>query len=94
MIRILTKNEPSPAALLESYSTVRRKAFIDYTNTASIENKLRLHCQDEEFKNKRATFLKSINEDPEATLNMAKAMNQVMDDDFEVWNRFKILFMI
>lgn len=83
MIRILTKNEPDPAALLERYSTVRKKAFVEYTNTASIENKLRLHCQDDEFKTKRATFIKNITDDPEATVNMAKAMNEVMDDDFE-----------
>ncbi|KFZ05134.1 hypothetical protein V501_08654 [Pseudogymnoascus sp. VKM F-4519 (FW-2642)] len=83
MIRILTKNEPDPAALLERYSTVRKKAFVEYTNTASIENKLRLHCQDDEFKAKRAAFIKNITDDPEATINMAKAMNEVMDDDFE-----------
>jgi 2-polyprenyl-6-methoxyphenol hydroxylase-like FAD-dependent oxidoreductase len=86
LIRVLIKGEDANAdELLDRYAQVRRKAFAEYSNPQSIENKYRLHSQDEQVNKKRNAFFHALTTKPKETSTlMASQMNQFLDDDFAV----------
>lgn len=82
LIRILINHEEADP-LLERYAQVRRLAWINYTNTASIEFKLRLHSTQSEIEARRDSFFDALNNDPSIHIKMATMMNEAVEDMFE-----------
>ncbi|KAI0121261.1 hypothetical protein BJ170DRAFT_661063 [Xylariales sp. AK1849] len=83
LLRILLGNEPADP-LLDRYAEVRRNAWINYTNKASIDCKLRLHSRDPEINAQREGFMDALNHDPDIHLKMATIMDNEVVDMFEV----------
>ncbi|KAF8242481.1 FAD/NAD(P)-binding domain-containing protein [Wilcoxina mikolae CBS 423.85] len=79
-----------PDALLQRYAEVRRNAFVEYTNSTSIANKLRLQSDDPEVVRDREAFFARVNGDPEFLREMANQMNEVLEDNFEVGERWRL----
>ncbi|KAK9415457.1 hypothetical protein SUNI508_10481 [Seiridium unicorne] len=79
---VLGKEEADP--LLDRYAEVRRNAWINYTNKASIDFKLRVHGTDPESIAQRDAFMEALNTDPSINMKMATAMNSQTEDMFEV----------
>ncbi|KAM5359706.1 hypothetical protein ACJZ2D_014275 [Fusarium nematophilum] len=83
LIRILIHCE-EPDALLGRYESVRRAAWVNYTNKASIDFKLRLHSTNPEVVAAREGFFNALNNDPDIHLKTATMMNEQVEDMFEV----------
>jgi hypothetical protein len=69
---------------------VRRNAFIEYTNSISIANKLRLQSDDSEVVQEREAFFSRVNGDPEFLKEMANQMDEVLEDNFEVADKCRL----
>lgn len=82
LIRIFQQGEAD--SILDRYATVRREAWIKYSNPQSIEFKRRIHVFDPETVQERDAFFHVLNTDPEVHLKTARMMNAVMVDDFEI----------
>lgn len=83
LLRVLVHGEEADP-LLESYAKVRRAAWINYTNKASIDFKLRLHSNDPEIVARREGFMDALNNDPDIHVKTASMMNEAVEDMFEV----------
>jgi len=80
--RIINRKEHSD--LLDRYAKVRRDAWVNYTNPQSTEFKQRIHFFVPETVEKRDAFFDTMNNDPEMSLKMARAMNEIIEDEFDV----------
>lgn len=85
MIRILIHGEKADQ-LLSRYETVRRAAWVNYTDKASTDFKLRLHSADPEIVAAREGFFDALNKDPGIHLKTATMMNEQVEDMFEIPN--------
>jgi hypothetical protein len=83
LLRIIVHGEEADI-LLDKYAKVRRTAWVNYTNKASINFKLRLHSTDPEIVAQRDEFMHALNSDPGIHLKMASIMNDAIEDMFEV----------
>lgn len=84
LIRLLVKGDADKSdQLLRRYGDVRRKAFVEYSNPQSMENKLRLHSEDPTVVESRDEFFRALNTKPkETSIMMASQMNEFLDEDF------------
>jgi hypothetical protein len=82
LLRIINRGETID--LLDRYSKVRRDAWVNYTNPQSIDFKKRVHFFDPETIESRAAFFAHLNSGPEFSTKMARAMNEVIEDEFEL----------
>ncbi|KAH7161029.1 hypothetical protein EDB81DRAFT_642266 [Dactylonectria macrodidyma] len=81
---VLAGDAAHPDALLSRYESVRRAAWVNYTNKASTDLKLRLHSADPQIVADRQAFFDALNNDPAIHLKMATMMNEQVEDMFEV----------
>lgn len=85
MIRIIRHGE-KPDELFSRYESVRRAAWVNYTNKASTDLKLRLHSTDPQIVADRQAFFDALNNDPAIHLKLATMMNEQVEDMFEAPN--------
>ncbi|KAF4456816.1 FAD NAD(P)-binding domain-containing [Fusarium albosuccineum] len=83
LLRILVHGEEADP-LLSRYAEVRRAAWLNYTNKASIDFKLRLHSGHPEVVAQRDIYLHALKTDPDVHTKAASSMNETIEDMFEV----------
>ena len=82
LIRALVNGEEADP-LLSRYAEVRRAAWLNYTNKASTDFKLRLHSTKPEYVASREAYMHALNTDPDVHAKAASAMNETIEDMFE-----------
>ncbi|CAK7227286.1 hypothetical protein SEUCBS140593_006526 [Sporothrix eucalyptigena] len=82
LLRILKHGEEADS-LLSRYAEVRRDSWLNFTNQASIDFKLRLHSDIPEIVARRDAYMHALNTDPDIHMKAASAMNAAIEDMFE-----------
>ena len=83
LLRILIHGEEADP-LLSRYAEVRRAAWLNFTNKAAIDFKLRLHSNAPEIVAERDAFMHALNTDPDVHKKAASSMDEAIKDMFEL----------
>jgi len=68
--------------LLEKYSSMRRKDFVNRVQKQAIEGKLRIHSTDKKVVAEREDFFNMLNKNPGFGMFVASTMMETLPDNF------------